>query len=86
MSNEWEKMLNGEPYDAANTEFIDRLFKTKDIIWEYNQLRPSDKEAREAVIRQLFGHCGKRPTVNSPFIVTMAVISMWVTISFQTST
>ena len=32
MSNEWEKMLNGEPYDAANTEFIDRLFKTKDII------------------------------------------------------
>ena len=36
MSNEWEKMLNGEPYDAANTEFIDRLFKTKDIIWEYN--------------------------------------------------
>ena len=50
MSNEWEKMLNGEPYDAANTEFIDRLFKTH------------------------------------PFIVTMAVISMWVTISFQTST
>lgn len=67
MSNEWEKMLKGEPYDAANTEFIDRLFKTKDIIWEYNQLRPSDKEAREVVIRQLFGHCGKRPTVNSPF-------------------
>lgn len=67
MNNEWNKMLKGEPYDALNAEILDLLFKTKDRIWQYNQLPPSDNEGREAAIRTILGSCGEHPIVNSPF-------------------
>lgn len=67
MNNEWNKMLKGEPYDALNAEILDLLFKTKDRIWQYNQLPPSDNEGRETAIRTILGSCGEYPIVNSPF-------------------
>ena len=67
MNNEWNKMLKGEPYDALNAEILDLLFKTKDRIWQYNQLPPSDNEGRERAIRTILGSCGEHPIVNSPF-------------------
>ena len=67
MNNEWNKMLKGEPYDALNAEILDLLFKTKDRIWQYNQLPPSDNESRETAVRAILGGCGEHPIVNSPF-------------------
>ena len=67
MNNEWNKMLKGEPYDALNAEILDLLFKTKDRIWQYNQLPPSDNEGRETAVRAILGSCGEHPILNSPF-------------------
>lgn len=67
MNNEWNKMLKGEPYDALNAEILDLLFKTKDRIWQYNQLPPSDNESRETAVRAILGNCGEHPILNSPF-------------------
>lgn len=64
---EWEKMVNGEPYNAAAPEIIKKLYAVKDAVWKFNQLPPSAMEERENALRNLLGHCGKRPLVNSPF-------------------
>ena len=67
MNEEWEKMLRGEPYHALNPEILSMLFRAKDAVWAYNQLKPSQLEARETCIKRILGHCGVQPVVNSPF-------------------
>ena len=64
---EWAKMLNGERYDAINPEFLRGLVDTRDKIWEFNNIRPSDTEAQLSLLRGLLGHLGKNPVINQPF-------------------
>lgn len=64
---EWQKMLDGEVYDAVHPEFLRRLEVTRELLWEFNMIRPSDTARRDEIIRQLLGSCGKRFHFNSPF-------------------
>ena len=38
---EWAKMLRGEQYDAIHPEFLRRLEATRDRLWEFNMMKPS---------------------------------------------
>lgn len=67
MNEEWNKMLRGECYNASDPEILDLLNQTKDAVWAYNQLRPTDFEARERAVRSLLGACGERPLIMQPF-------------------
>lgn len=49
-NKEWEKMIGGEIYDATDPEILDWLNRTKDAVWEYNRIRPTDLEAREQAL------------------------------------
>jgi len=40
-------MLGGEIYDAAHPEFLRRLENTRELLWEYNSLRPSQTSRRD---------------------------------------
>ncbi len=64
---EWQKMLRGEVYEATHPEFLRRLEETRDLLWEYNNLRPSENGRREEIIRGLFGSCGEQIHINQPF-------------------
>lgn len=64
---EWQKMLRGEVYEATHPEFLRRLEETRNLLWEYNSLRPSEEKRREEIIRGMMGSCGKRFHVNQPF-------------------
>ena len=65
---EKEKMLAGEVYDATDPELIEELNAVKDIIHEYNLLRPSDLEGRRQMLMQLLGHVADdRVFINQPF-------------------
>ena len=64
---EWAKMLNGEKYNAVHPEFIRRLQLTRDRIWKFNNIRPTDIEAQHELLRELLGHLGKNPVINQPF-------------------
>ena len=75
MNEEWKKMLRGEPYHALDPEILSMLFKTKDAVWAYNQLKPSQLEARETCIKRILGHCGVQPVVISGVIFMLATIS-----------
>lgn len=64
---EWQKMLDGEVYEATHPEFLRRLEVTRELLWEYNALRPSDLERRNEIIRSLLGSCGAKFHINQPF-------------------
>lgn len=65
---EKEKMLKGLLYDANNDQELcaERLVAA-DKCFEYNSLKPSDKERRERIIRKLFKRTGRNFMVISPF-------------------
>ena len=65
---EKEKMLAGEYYSALDPELISELNAVKDIIHEYNLLRPSDLERRREMLLSLLGHVADdKVFINQPF-------------------
>ncbi len=52
---EKEKMLAGEYYSAIDPELVLELNETKDIIQQYNNLRPSDTQGRFEILKNLIG-------------------------------
>ena len=54
--SEKEKMLSGELYSATDAQLLEELNAVKDIIWEYNALRPSEYEKRFQMLKNLLGY------------------------------
>lgn len=64
---EWQKMLAGEIYEASHEGFARLLTQTRDRLWEYNNLRPSETEAQRAILHTLLGGHKERFHFNQPF-------------------
>lgn len=65
---EKEKMLAGEIYSAVDPELLRELNEVKEIIYEYNSLRPSEHEKRLEILKSLLGHIGDDAIIiNQPF-------------------
>ncbi len=56
MKTEKEKMLAGEVYSAIDPQLIEELTEVKEIIHDYNLLRPSEKQKAREILRGLLGH------------------------------
>ena len=66
--SEKDKMLAGELYDANyDKELIKDRYTAKDICFEYNNLKPSDIEGKDKIIKKLFAKTGKQITVEQNF-------------------
>ena len=65
--NEWEKMLNGETYNALHPELLRRLELTRLRLWEFNGMNPTKTDSMKALLREVFGQCGKNFQINQPF-------------------
>lgn len=63
----WKEMMSGEIYDAAHPELIRRLRQTREKIWEFNNLRPSQEEEQRAILHEMLGSHGERFQINQPF-------------------
>lgn len=64
---EKEKMLSGQLYQATDYQLLKELNETKDLIWQYNSLRPTDFEGRKVLLRQLLGQSDDDTFINQPF-------------------
>lgn len=65
---EKEKMLAGEIYNANyDEELIKERMKAQDICYEYNNLKPSDIENRNKIIKNLFGKTGEQFLIEQNF-------------------
>lgn len=66
--SEKDKMLAGELYDANyDKELINDRYKAKDICYRYNNLKPSDIEKKEEIIKKLFAKTGNQIIVEQNF-------------------
>ena len=66
--SEKDKMLAGELYDANyDKELIRDRYIAKDICFEYNNLKPSDFDGKDRIIKKLFAKTGKQIIVEQNF-------------------
>ena len=66
-NTEREKMLAGEVDDATDASLLEELNRTKDMVFEYNSLRPSMQKERMDILRQMLGRCDDDTIINQPF-------------------
>lgn len=60
-------MRTGRWLHAVTPRIGEALHRAEELCFRLNQLPPSRREEREAIIRQLLGHVGKEITLHSPF-------------------
>jgi len=64
---EKEKMLSGKPYKGFNDELVKERQDAKEVLYDFNLLRPSEIEKRNDLIGELFGKVGKEFYIEPPF-------------------
>ena len=55
---EKEKMLAGEVYSAVDAQLLEGLAAAREVIYDYNMLRPSEKEKKLELLKSHLGHVG----------------------------
>ena len=53
------EMMSGRLYDATDGTLLDELYRAQELCQEYNNLRITDFEGRDRLLRKLFGKVGK---------------------------
>ena len=66
---EKEKMLSGEIYDANyNKDLIKERYIIKDKCFEYNNIKPSEVETRNKLMKSILGKTKENFLIEQPFI------------------
>ena len=61
-------MLAGMVYDATNSEVIAELQTTREVLYEFNALHPSETQRMKEILKGLLGHVGDDHfLINQPF-------------------
>ena len=62
------KAAAGYLYNANyDEEILAEIGRCNDLCYEFNQLRPSDRDGQHNILRQIFGKMGEHVDVNPPF-------------------
>lgn len=61
-----EKMRSGKIYFCTDPELVRRQTACLEVLYDYNATRPSDAEARAALLKRLLGSCGEDCYVEPP--------------------
>jgi len=64
---EKEKMLAGKPYKSFGAELLAERQFAKEMIFDYNALRPKETQARNEIIKKLLGKVGRDFFIEPPF-------------------
>ena len=66
--NEKEKMLAGMVYDATDPELVAELLVTREVLHEYNSLKPSKTQRMKEILKGILGSVGDDNfLINQPF-------------------
>ena len=63
---EYEKMLAGQIYDPGDPEIVAEQGVCQQKLWAFNQLAPSDGEAKARYLREVFAECGENCYIELP--------------------
>lgn len=65
---EKEKMLASEVYSAIDPQLMEELAAARELIYDYNLLRPSENAKKLELLKRLLGHIGSDDIIiNQPF-------------------
>lgn len=62
-----DKMHTGELYLPGDEEILEWQMKCLDRLYEFNRLRPSEVEKRQAMMKEMFAEIGENCYIESPF-------------------
>lgn len=62
-------MLAGEPYNAGDSELLERWHLAKELTSQYNAAGSRDKDLLDSLLDRLLGSRGKRTWIAAPFFV-----------------
>lgn len=63
----WDRMVNGEEYDATHNGLRNLLQQTRLKLWRFNNLPPDHTDEMNDLLKSLFGSIGERFIINQPF-------------------
>ena len=64
---QYERMVNGLIYDPANDEIMKEQVKFQDLLWAFNQLKPSEYDKKQKYMKEIFAECGDNCYIELPF-------------------
>lgn len=64
---QYERMVNGLIYDPADDEIMKEQVMFQDLLWAFNQLKPSEYDKKEKYMKEIFAECGDNCYIELPF-------------------
>jgi galactoside O-acetyltransferase len=61
-----EKMFRGDLYDPSDKELLKQQQKWNELLYDFNQTRPSEATRREKILKSLLAECGEDCYVEPP--------------------
>ena len=69
---EWEKAQKGYLYDANyDKEIVEARTCCADLCYEFNNLRPSDTEKQQELLKKILGKMEGTPVITAPFYLSL---------------
>ena len=64
---QYERMVKGLIYDPGDSKIMDEQVPWQDKLWEFNQLKTSDYDKKQAYMKEVFAECGEGCYIELPF-------------------
>lgn len=62
-----EKLHSGELYVSMDPSILEEQQGYQDLLWEYNQTKPSQMKKRAEMLKKVLGSCGEGVYIEAPF-------------------
>ena len=61
-----ERMNKGQLYDPVVSELMEEQMRCQELMYEFNSLPPSDIEAQQRLMKEMFAECGENNFIQRP--------------------
>ena len=71
--SERDKLHTGELFLPMDPTVLEEQLVRMDLLWEYNQLKPSRQAERAALLQKMLGDCGEGVYIEAPFYPWLSI-------------
>ena len=64
---QYERMEKGLIYDPADAEMMKEQVVFQDMLWSFNQLKPTEYDKKQKYMKEVFAECGENCYIELPF-------------------
>lgn len=67
MRKNYERLHTGELYLPGDEEILTKQFQCLELLYDYNQIRPSEQEKKQKLLSKMFAEIGEDCYIEAPF-------------------